>query len=1520
MPNPRRVARSLLASLLPALVAAPTLAVVPPAADTPGGAAAAALEPPPFILQVTHGADWEAAVAEADPALAAFVAEGGRWQARYDARTLRPTLIWGSGRPWLPGRGNDLRWKDVAGTNDAPSRQRVLALLEGRARSLLARNPELFRVPAGVELVVDPRRSGALDRGRVWFLTLAALRDGVPVERAGLQFRVNSGNLVQLGAALMTDDLASAVSAPRLPAAAALEVARARLQATLTAAGWTEAQGTPESAPEPSEVVDAGTLRILPWAEDARRHEGPLGEGLEYRLAWRVSWRQAGGHETWAADVDAVSGAVLSLFDSNRYACPPAADPQGRVTGGVYVQPIEEGAEVVRGMPYARVDHGGRLTADYNGLFPVTPGVEASTGLNGTYFDMTCAGCTDPGQVFVANGVGGDLALGMGGADEVGNGFSTPAERNCYYHLNIVRQLTSKHLDDAVTNGYLSRTTPATVNIDANCNAFFDGNGVNFFRSGGGCNNTGEIADVMQHEWGHGLDQFTGFGGDGARGEGMSDILAFLSTHDERLGPYFVAGNPNGIRNANELVGGTKTVSNIGSFCPGGPGPLGRAVHCEGGIFAQTFWHLALDPSDPDPMVNLGLVNKYGEVGGWHAVERLFLQHLPITDTYLPQPMNGSYYGVVVIDDDNGNLMDGTPNAEEINDAFGHHELTPSDPMDIVTASAPCAPPAAPALTLTDRQNAATGLWQVEVAWTASSAIAEYLVVRNDADGAGADVPVGQTFGPFGDGDPLTLLDDNVSDGVTYRYRVLALQGAPPCISVDDNAQTVAVGALAHLDLVTFVVDDSAANQNGISEPGEALTLRATVRNTGSILATGVFGTLSSPHPGVTVDVPVADFGDIAVAGQAASMVPHFSFQLDRTQVTCGEVVPFDLEIESPEGCSRTGFRLMVGVLSGFDVAASDDLETDLGWTVDPDGTDDATAGIWVREDPNPTNNGVQPGDDHTPAPGVIAWVTGNDPDPRPGNDDVDGGCTTLLSPTYDLGATSGLELAYWRYFLIATAFDDELLVEISNDGGGAWRELERVAQTTGGWSEAAFDLDAVLGAPADRVRLRFTICDTAPGSLLEALVDDVSFRTPIFTCEAPDPRPRLTYLRELVSDFATDAATGNENGQVDPGESVRVIVELTNEGNAPASSIVGQLTLLEGPPGTIISDPAGAWPDLAVGQTARSQGALPPHFEVTLPETAPCGALVRVLLQVTYEGPAAGADYSLQREIGFGVGTFADTVAFVDDMEAGDNGWTHGTNCAGGGCDDQDDWQRGALGGGSPWDPTAAFSGSAVWANDRGATIMGQPWNGDYRANVDNWLESPPIDCSSLTGTTLEFRRWLTVEDGDFDRARILVNGVEVWSNPSGADLLDTEWTLQSLDIGALADGDPNVVVRFELATDDGVNFGGWTLDDVRVFSREYRCEVYCRAVAPPAGDTPSLRATGAFDQDGVEFEWFGAPLAAGEEYRLYRGTDPADLSTLVTPAGHVSASHDDRAAPGPRYFYRVTRGNCLGELPLRP
>ena len=67
-----------------------------------------------------------------------------------------------------------------------------------------------------------------------------------------------------------------------------------------------------------------------------------------------------------------------------------------------------------------------------------------------------------------------------------------------------------------------------------------------------------------------------------------------------------------------------------------------------------------------------------------------------------------------------------------------------------------------------------------------------------------------------------------------------------------------------------------------------------------------------------------------------------------------------------------------------------------------------ASSGMWEWGDPNPTiDNGrqAQTGDDHT-EDGINCWVTGNEPgENSPGQDDVDGGATILVSGQFDLSS-----------------------------------------------------------------------------------------------------------------------------------------------------------------------------------------------------------------------------------------------------------------------------------------------------------------------------------------------------------------------------------------------------------------------------------------------------------------------------------------------------------------------------------
>ena len=50
------------------------------------------------------------------------------------------------------------------------------------------------------------------------------------------------------------------------------------------------------------------------------------------------------------------------------------------------------------------------------------------------------------------------------------------------------------------SNSWINAKLTANVNLNQTCNAYWNGSSVNFFRSGGGCANTGELPGVSLHE------------------------------------------------------------------------------------------------------------------------------------------------------------------------------------------------------------------------------------------------------------------------------------------------------------------------------------------------------------------------------------------------------------------------------------------------------------------------------------------------------------------------------------------------------------------------------------------------------------------------------------------------------------------------------------------------------------------------------------------------------------------------------------------------------------------------------------------------------------------------------------------------------------------------------------------------------------------------------------------------------------------------------------------------------------
>ena len=258
---------------------------------------------------------------------------------------------------------------------------------------------------------------------------------------------------------------------------------------------------------------------------------------------------------------------------------------------------------------------------------------------------------------------------------------------------------------------------------------------------------------------------------------------------------------------------------------------------------------------------------------------------------------------------------------------------------------------------------------------------------------------------------------------------------------------------------------------------------------------------------------------------------------------------------------------------------------------------------------------------------------------------------------------------------------------------------------------------------------------------------------------------------------------------------------------------------------------------------------------------------------------PSAGAEAPLSFVVGQRV------QLFFDDFES-DLGWTHASY--GNSSNSQDDWQRGVSAGKSG-DAPSAHSGTTIWGTDIG---QGN-WNGAYQGNIHTWLRSPLIDCTEAVNTTLDFRRWLTVEDSSFDQARVRVNGTLVWTNSSTENTLDTSWQQMELDISFWADGNPSVQIEFELQTDGGLHFGGWCIDDVElsyIAPADAGCvdpATYCTTSPNSAGPGALIGSTGSTSIAANSLRLTVAAAPANQFGVFFYGpeqdaVEPADLPAL--------------------------------------
>jgi len=299
----------------------------------------------------------------------------------------------------------------------------------------------------------------------------------------------------------------------------------------------------------------------------------------------------------------------------------------------------------------------------------------------------------------------------------------------------------------------------------------------------------------------------------------------------------------------------------------------------------------------------------------------------------------------------------------------------------------------------------------------------------------------------------------------------------------------LALVAGAFVDLAS--VEVTGGNGNGRLDPGETADLLVSLKNPGLLSdATGVTLTVASDDAYIQLDDASSNYADIAAGA---------------TETNAGDLLTVTVDPSAPDGhtalfafsitWSGGGAEGMAGLTIGDPpYIVFDDFESgNNGWS--QDGSHTASTGDWVIIDPNPT--AYQPGDDTTPPPGVMCWVTAQNSDL--GVNDVDGGISAMKSPLFDLTGPDHVTLGFNWFHGQRDAGDDPsgdfFRIDLSNDGGTSYPvNLVQIGDVHHAAQWTALEIDVEDHLPVtNQMRLRFQASDgNSTGDIIEAGLDDL--------------------------------------------------------------------------------------------------------------------------------------------------------------------------------------------------------------------------------------------------------------------------------------------------------------------------------------------------------------------------------------------------------------------------------------------
>lgn len=696
---------------------------------------------------------WDAFFANQTTAVAVYI----------DPRSGAPSNIISS-VPLIPGTGRN----NTILTTDVEERLGVSVELVDSAtvaavvRDYILNNTNILRI--------EPNQLGPVSATRVnqylWHVRAPQVVNGVPVRDASIGVTINHGNLVVIGTRNWEEVVIS--TQPSITADAAKTLGFGYAGGMLT-------QDEVYQEPTLELVPIAASGREQAYASD-----GTIGGGYGHQLVWAFKFKRPPDIGRWEVMVNAHDGEILSFADTNAHAADDQIKggvyPATNTENCSSPEPWKCG-QMQSGYPMPWADTNRPPPNHFTnsaGMFDNTG--TATTALDGKYATVTEANCVVPNT----NSSTGTLDLGgqTGDHDCIWNAYdpilwncapdefpphqlacqggphhndecikeaspspecgdndaSSAAARTAFYEINKLHEIARGWFPDDTVFPWPYQEGPpdqfGRVEIKPNlgqytCNGGWpvDENTLHLGREGVGsgffhCRNSGEIASIIAHEWGHGLDdndsnsQRTLFSA-----EAYADIAAMYRVQASCFA-YGLIDQDAG-RMCNKTADGTgwnwdedqtgqdrhclldcsgyrdadwrkhadgKPDTPQNHVCP----RCNLQSHCIGAPVNQAAWDFAAydlqaPPFNYDSNTAFILANKIffhgsGGIDAWYTYDS------DCNDDYSDGcAQSNAYIQWLIADDDNGDILDGTPHMTALFAAFNRHNV--ACPATTITTS-----------------------------------------------------------------------------------------------------------------------------------------------------------------------------------------------------------------------------------------------------------------------------------------------------------------------------------------------------------------------------------------------------------------------------------------------------------------------------------------------------------------------------------------------------------------------------------------------------------------------------------------------------------------------------------------------------------------------------------------------------------------------------------------------------------------------------------------------------------------